>query len=85
MAAATVDLAGKAAAATDPMMAATKKGEGNMAGPTKQGATPDSTRQGAFDASDGRSLKRRGVVGRRRGQGGGRRWRSERWRLTHCR
>jgi hypothetical protein len=76
-----VDPAGKAAAATEPTMAA-MKGEGGGAGPAEQGPAPDLAR-GVGSTSDGRSSKG-GAAGHQRRQLGdgqrederrkGRRW-----------
>ena len=49
-----MDPAGKAAAATEPTMAA-MKGEGDGAGPAEQGPAPDLA--GRVDVGDGRSSK----------------------------
>jgi hypothetical protein len=61
-----VDLAGKAAAATEP----TKREARGRAGPAGQGPVADLV--GEFDAGSERSLKIRGAAGRRRNQGQGR-------------
>jgi hypothetical protein len=64
----TVDPAGKATTMMDPMMAAMKKGEGDWAGPARQGPAPGLA--GGFDASDRRGAKKREMLlGRRCGQG----------------
>jgi hypothetical protein len=63
-----VDPAGKAAAATEPTMAA-MKGEGDGVSPVEQGPAPDLA--GRVDVGDGEARRSHvGAAGRRRGQGG---------------